>query len=161
MYFKLERGGQKRGLQKVAEIVRTTIFVEKSCWYARFWLEENSSSIVRTTIFIEPDSCVPLFFSSRIRAYPHFFELFDWKNKEIDDFPTISGTWVSKIVPGFFIMVSWCFLIVIFHFSGPAVVPPTKGAEEGIFSRNLRLGSKRGLNRSFFRGICDWVQIAA
>ena len=40
VYFKLEGGGQKRGLQKVAEIVRTTIFFEKSCWYARFWHEK-------------------------------------------------------------------------------------------------------------------------
>ena len=62
MYFKLEGGGHKRGLQKVAEIVRTTIFVEKSAgthdsgsrkWrYARFWLEKNSTGIVRTTIFV-------------------------------------------------------------------------------------------------------------
>ena len=121
----------------------------RKCRYARFWLEKNSSSIVRTTIFIEPDSCVPLFFSSRIRAYPHFFEHVDGKNAEIDDFPTISGTWTSKIVPGFFIMV-FCYIFTVnFQFSGPAVVPPTKGVEKSIFSRNLPLGWNCCINPAY------------
>ena len=44
-----------------ADVVRTTIFLEKSRgthdsgsrkrWYARFWLEKNSTILVRTTIF--------------------------------------------------------------------------------------------------------------
>ena len=58
-------------------------------------------------------------------------------------------------------MVFCYILIVFFHFSGPAVVPPTKGAAEGIFSRNLRLGLKRALKMTFFQGICGWGQMAA
>ena len=52
----------------------------------------------------------------------------------------------SKIVPGLFIMGFSHFLYVIFHFLGPAVVPPTRGPQTSILSRNLRLGSK---NRIF------------
>ena len=58
------------------------------------------------------------------------------------DFLNIS----SKIVLGFFLMVFSYIFIVNFHFLGPAVVPPTKGAEKGICSRNLRLGSNFYIN---------------
>ena len=48
----------------------------------------------------------------------------------------------SNIVPGFFMMGFSHFLYVIFYFLGPAVVPPTRGPQTSILSRNLRLGSK-------------------
>ena len=99
-YFKLEGGGQKGARTKVAEIVRTTILVEKNAgmhdsgsrnwWYARFWLESIAAA-----------SCVPLFLSSRIRAYHYFsragfvhtsiFSSILIEHIEIDDFPMISG----------------------------------------------------------------------
>ena len=40
--------------------------------YTRFRLEKNTTGIVRIAIFVEPSLCVPLFLSSRIRAYHHF-----------------------------------------------------------------------------------------
>ena len=56
----------------------------------------------------------------------------------------------SKIVPGFFIMVFYYIFIVNFNFLGPAVVPPTNGVENWIFSKNLRLGSNCCINRVNF-----------
>ena len=65
---------------------------------------------------------------------------------EINDFLKIS----PKIGFGFFIMVFCYVFIVILHFSGPAVVPPTMGAENDIFPRNLRLRSNGCKNRVNF-----------
>ena len=67
-----------------------------------------------------------------------FSAYFERKYTKIYDFQKIS----SKIVPGLFIMGFSHFLYVIFHFLGPAVVPPTRGPQTSILSRNLRLGSK-------------------
>ena len=51
--------------------------------------------------------------------------------------------------------MAFCYvLIIFFHFSGPAVAPPTQGAEKAIFLRNLRLGSnccRNCVNFSHFR----------
>ena len=71
-----------------------------------------------------------------------FSAYFERKCTKIYDFQKIS----SKIVPGLFIMGFSHVLYVIFHFLGPAVVPPTRGPQTSILSRNLRLGSK---NRIF------------
>ena len=68
-----------------------------------------------------------------------FSAYFERKCSKICDFHQIS----SKIVPGLFIMGFSHFLYVIFHFLGPAVVPPTRGPQTSILSRNLRLGSKK------------------
>ena len=68
-----------------------------------------------------------------------FSAYFERKCTKIYDFQKIS----SKIVPGLFIMGFSHFLYVIFHFLGPAVVPPTRGPQTSILSRNLRLGSKK------------------
>ena len=67
-----------------------------------------------------------------------FSAYFERKCTKICDFRKIS----SKIAPGLFIMGFSHFLYVIFDFLGPAVVPPTRGPQTSILSRNLRLGSK-------------------
>ena len=48
---------------------------------------------------------------------------------------------LTKIVPGFFVVVSSYILYVILHFWGPAVPPPQRGPKE-----------------AFPRGICDSTQ---
>ena len=68
---------------------------------------------------------------------------------KISDSRKISRTWTSKIVPWFFSVVFSYVFIVFLHFSGPAVVPPTKGTEKGIFSRNLQLGLNCSENEGF------------
>ena len=73
-----------------------------------------------------------------------FSAYFERKCTKIFDFHKIS----SKIVTGLFIMGFSHFLHAIFHFLGPAVVPPTTGPQTSILSRNLRLGSKTTKNRS-------------
>ena len=61
----------------------------------------------------------------------------------------ISKRFLLKSFSAFSIMVFCYVFIVFFHFSGPAVVPPTKGAEKGIFSRNLPLGLNCSENEGF------------
>ena len=69
-----------------------------------------------------------------------FSAYFERKCTKILYFQKIS----SKIVPGLFIMGFSHFLCVIFNFLGPAMVPPTRGPQTSILSRNLRLGSNNG-----------------
>ena len=73
-----------------------------------------------------------------------FSAYFERKCTKIYDFQKIS----SKIVPGLFIMGFSHFLYVIFNFLGPAVVPPARGPQTSILSRNLRLGSKKDFSRA-------------
>ena len=108
------------------------------------------------TMFSAPELCVPLFFSSQKLAYHYFCNVWEGlicayhyfctvficffhqilvKCTKILDFLQIS----PKMVPGIFIMGFSHILYVIFHFLGPAVVPPTKGPQTSILSRNLRL----------------------
>ena len=68
-----------------------------------------------------------------------FSAYFERKCTKIYDFQKIS----SKIVPGLFIMGFSLFLYVIFHFLGPAVVPPHKGTSNEHFVEEFAIGIKK------------------